>query len=72
MENKKLNEASDFKFVTRKCNTVNDQSNANYDAGNGLIFITSVKSNLYDYNDAYILVKGDITVIPASATKVSF
>ena len=34
--------------------------------------LLSVKSNLYDYNDAYILVKGDITVIPASATKVSF
>ena len=26
-----LNEAGDFKFVTRKCNIVNDQSNVNYD-----------------------------------------
>ena len=29
-----LNEASDFNFVTRKWNIVNDQSNANYDLGN--------------------------------------
>ena len=29
-----LNEASDSKFVTRKWNIVNDQSNANYDAEN--------------------------------------
>ena len=29
-----LNEASDSKFVTRKWNIVNDQSNANYDVEN--------------------------------------
>ena len=38
MEHQKIlnlvNKASDFKFVTRKWNTVNDQSNANYDVGN--------------------------------------
>ena len=33
-----LNEASDFKFVTRKWNTVNDQSNANYDVRNEIIY----------------------------------
>ena len=32
-----LNEENDFKFVTRKWNIVNDQSNANYDAGNEII-----------------------------------
>ena len=41
MENQKilnlLNEENDFKFVTRKWNIVNDQSNANYDAGNEII-----------------------------------
>ena len=31
-----------------------------------------LKSNLCDYNDAYILVKHDITVIAATATQVSF
>ena len=29
-----LNEANDSKFVTRKWNIVNDESNANYDARN--------------------------------------
>ena len=44
-----LNEASDFKFVTRKWNTGKDQSNANYDAGNETINKTEVlKSNLCD------------------------
>ena len=41
-----LNEVSDSKFVTRKCNIVNDQSNANYDVGNEVIYNTEVlKSN---------------------------
>ena len=53
-----LNEASDSKFVTRKWNIVNDQSNANYDVGNAIIYNAKVlKSNLCDYNDAYILVR---------------
>ena len=50
-----LNEASDSKFVTRKWNIVNDQSNANYNIGNKIICNTQVlKSNLCDYNDAYV------------------
>ena len=53
-----LNEANNSKFVTRKWNIVNDQSNANYDVGNEIIYNTEVlKSNLCDYNDAYILVR---------------
>ena len=35
-----LNEARDSKFVTRKWNIVNDQSNRNYDAGNEIIYNT--------------------------------
>ena len=31
-----------------------------------------LKSNLCDYNDAYILVRGDITVAAAPATQVAF
>ena len=58
-----LNHANDFKFVTRKWNIVNDNSKANYDARNEITCNTeAVKSNLSDYNDAYILVRGDITV----------
>ena len=58
-----LNEANDSKFVTRKWNLVNNNSKSNYGSGNEIIYNTEVlKSNLCDYNDAYILVTGDITV----------
>ena len=68
-----LNEANDSKFVARKWNTVNDQSTANYDVGNEIIYNTEVlKDNICDYNDAYILVRGDITVAAAPAAQVSF
>ena len=54
-----VNEASYSKLVTRKWNIVNDQSNANYDVGHEIIYSTEVlKSNLCDYNSAYILVRG--------------
>ena len=44
-----LNEASNSKFLTRKWNIVNDQSNANYDVGNEIIYNTEVlKSHLCD------------------------
>ena len=53
-----LNEANDSKFVTRKWNIVNDQSNAKYGVGNEIIYNTeNLKSNLCDYNDAYIFVR---------------
>ena len=68
-----LNEASDSKFTARKWNMVNDQSNANYDIGNEIIYNTEVlKSNLRDYNDSYIEVRGDITVTAAPATQRAF
>ena len=51
------------KFVTRKRNIVNDHSNANCDVGNEIIYNTEVlKSNLYNYNGAYILVSGNISI----------
>ena len=31
-----------------------------------------LKSNLYDYNDAFILVRGDISVTASPQTQVSF
>ena len=47
----------------QKWKIINDNSNANHDVGNEMIYYTEVlKSNLCDYNDGYILVKGDITV----------
>ena len=65
-----MNEASDSKFVTRKWSIVNDQSKANYDVRNEIIYNTQVlKSNLCHYNDAYILVRGDVTVTTAPPTQ---
>ena len=59
-----LNEANDSKFATKKWNIFNDQSNENYDAGNEIICHTEVlKSNRCDYNDTYILVRDNITII---------
>ena len=47
-----LNETIDFKFMTRKWNMVNDQSNVNYDVRNEIICNTEVlKSNFCDYKD---------------------
>ena len=68
-----MNEANDSKFVIRKWNTVNDNSKTNYDVGNEIIYNTEVlKSNLCDYQDASILVRGDITVTAAPETQVVF
>ena len=67
-----LNEANYSKFVTRKWNIVNDNSKTNYDVGNEIICNTEVlKSNLCDYNDAYILVRVNITIIGHQVTQVA-
>ena len=67
-----MNEANVSKFVTRKWNIVNDQSNANYEVGNEIIYNTEVlKSNLY--NNACILVRGYIvTTTHNISTQVAF
>ena len=50
-----LNEASGSKFVARKWNIVNDNSNANYNAVDEITYNAEVlKSSLCNYNDAYI------------------
>ena len=68
-----MNNANNSKFVTRKWSIVNKNSNSNYAAANELTYNTEIlKSNLCDYNDAYILVTADITVVPALAVQVAF
>ena len=68
-----LNESSDSEYMTRKWNIVNDQSKANNDVGTETFYNTEVlKSNLCDYNNAYMLVRGDITVVGNNGTQVSF
>ena len=67
------NEINDSKFVTRKWNNVNDNSKSSYDATNEITYNTEIlKSNLCDYNNVYILVRGDITVVAVLATQVAF
>ena len=59
--------------MTRKCYIVNDQSIANYDAENEIIYnIDVLKSNLCRFNDAYIVVTGNITIVNDNRTQVAF
>ena len=67
-----LNEANDSKFVKRKWNIFNNNSKSNHDATNEITYKTEIlKSNLFDYNEAYILVRGDIIVVAAPTTEVA-
>ena len=77
MEHQKIsnlsNDANGSKFLTRKWNIVNDNSNSNYTAANEITYNTEIlKSNLCDYNNAYILVIVDITVVASPAAQVAF
>ena len=59
-----LNEASNILY---------DQSNANYDVGNEIIYNTEVlRSNLCNCNDAYIVIRANITILAAPVTEVAF
>ena len=59
-----MNKPNDSKIGKRKQKIVNNQSNANYDVGTEIIYKTEVKkSNLCDFNEAYILIMGNITFI---------
>ena len=42
-----MNEAIDSKFMTRKWNIGNDQSNANYDVGNEINYNTEVLNLIF-------------------------
>ena len=54
-------------------NIVDDQSYGKYGERNGIIYNTKVlKSTLCDYSDAYVSVKGIITITAASETQVTF
>ena len=62
-----LNESIDSKFLIRKWNIVNDQSNVHYDTASVIIYNTEVvKSNLWDYNDTYISLMDHNTVVSES------
>ena len=60
-----LGNASDKvpRFITKKWVEVYDQSGETYNINKQIILKTSVlRSDLCDYRDAYIIVKGEITV----------
>ena len=68
-----LNETNDSKFMVRKWNIVIGNSKASYEEENGITYYTEVsKSNLCDYNYAYILVRGHITITTALQIQVAF
>ena len=51
------------KFLTKKSNVIDSESEGNYSQENPIKFLTSsLEPNLCDYSDAYILVTGNITV----------
>ena len=51
------------RFVTKKWIEVYDQSRGNYNVNKEIRIKTSMlRSDLCDFSDAYIVVKGDITV----------
>ena len=59
------------KFVTKKWIEVYDQSERHYDVNKKIRIKTSMlRSDLYDFSDAYIVVRGTITVTePDNAKK---
>ena len=58
------------RFVTKKWIEVYDQSEGNYDINKKIRIKTSMlRSNLCDYSDAYIVVKGTITVTDSDNAK---
>ena len=50
------------KFRTRNCVEINDESRGAYTSNDVKFKTTILRSNLCDYADAYILVKGTITI----------
>ena len=50
------------KFRTRNWVEINDESRGTYTSNDIKFKTTLIRSNLYDYADAYILVKGTITI----------
>ena len=61
------------KFVTKKWIEVYDQSQENYDVNKEIRIKTSMlRSDLCDFSDAYIVVKGNITVTKKTFTVNDF
>ena len=60
------------RLVTKKWIEVYDQSGGNYDVNKEIRIKTSLlRSDLRDFNDAYIVVKGDITAGAPNNAKIN-
>ena len=60
------------KFVTQKWIEIYDQSEGNYKVNKEVRIKTSMlRSNLCDFNDGYIVVKGTITVNAPNNAKIN-
>ena len=59
------------KFRTRNWVEINDESRGKYDNINIRFKTSIIRSNLYDYSDAYILAKGTTTVPNTAAAGVA-
>ena len=59
-----INDSNVSKFATKKRVEVNDLPSGQYSVNKKIRFKTSIlRSELCDYSDAYIVVKGRITVV---------
>ena len=68
-----MNEANESKFATRKWNNIDGNSKANYGVGSQVMNNAEVlKPNFCGYNNTYILVKGDITIVGDQAIQLAF
>ena len=67
-----LSEVSYSRFGTRNWNLANDQANANYSVRIKVGSKEVLKSNLCNFNYAYILVRGNITFVGPPVTQVAF
>ena len=71
-----LNDSSneESKFATKKLYIIDSQTaKGKYDQNNSIKFETkSIKSSLFDYYDAFVLVTGDIAVAANNNANVTF
>ena len=68
---KLLNDSTISKFVTKKWVEMNDLSSGQYSVNKNIRFKTSMlRSDLCDYSDAYIVVKGIVNVKATANTDI--
>ena len=65
-----LNDSTVSKFVAREWIKVNDLSNGEYSVNKNIMFkIPMLRSDMSDYSDEYIVVKGIIDILAAAPNK---